>query len=346
MKLFNFDPNIKIVENDEINLINLFKVIWGGRWFIILTTLVGSLLVLAYTYTLTPLYKSEISLYPVLSSSKPAGISQLQGLAASFGYDLGAAETNFNIPDVVNSKRIRLAIINHDWYFSDIKDTISLLEYWHKDDKPGLFSLVFSIKKTDPERQRLKWEERALKKINDRISVTESKKTGLITVSVLSEEPRLSKAIVTFIADALINYINQVQLKQASENRQFIEDRIKEVEAQLKESEENLKRFREDNRSIKDSPELQLELEHLMRDVEVNQQVYITLKQQYEIARIEEVKEAPVVNVLDEGRVVVEKDKPKRLKTVLLMMFFLIFIELIMIIMYNNYYQIKVSHSK
>jgi len=233
MKLFNFDPNIKIVENDEINLINLFKVIWGGRWFIILTTLVGSLLVLAYTYTLTPLYKSEISLYPVLSSSKPAGISQLQGLAASFGYDLGTVETNFNIPDVVNSKRIKLAIINYNWYFSDIEDTMSLLEYWHKDDKPGLFSRVFSIKETDPQRQRLKWEERALKKINDRITVNESKKTGLITVSVLSEEPRLSKEIVVFIADALIKYINQVQLKQASENRQFIEDRIKEVETQL-----------------------------------------------------------------------------------------------------------------
>ena len=320
MKLFNFDPNIKIVENDEINLINLFKVIWGGRWFIILTTVVGSLLVLAYTYTLTPLYKSEISLYPVLSSSKSTGLSRLQGLAASFGYDLGTVETNFNIPDVVNSKRIKLAIINYNWYFSDIEDTMSLLEYWHKDDKPGLFSRVFSIKETDPQRQRLKWEERALKKINDRITVNESKKTGLITVSVLSEEPRLSKEIVVFIADALIKYINQVQLKQASENRQFIEDRIKEVETQLQESEETLKRFREDNRSIKDSPELQLELERLMRDVEVNQQVYITLKQQYEIARIEEVKEAPVVNVLDEGREAVEKDWPRRKLIVILFM--------------------------
>jgi len=257
----------------------------------------------------------------VLSSSKPAGLSRLQGLAASFGYDFGSTETNFNIPDVVNSRRIKLAIINHDWYFSDIEDTMSLLEYWHIDDKPGLFSRVFGIKETDPKQQRLKWEERALKKINDRITVNESKKTGLITVSVLSEEPRLSKEIVVFIADALIKYINQVQLKQASENRQFIEDRIKEVEAQLKESEENLKRFREDNRSIKDSPELQLELERLMRDVEVNQQVYITLKQQYEIARIEEVKEAPVVNVLDEGREAVEKDWPRRLRTILITVF-------------------------
>jgi uncharacterized protein involved in exopolysaccharide biosynthesis len=329
MKLFNFDPNIKIIENDEINLINLLKVIWGGRWFIILTTVVGSLLVLAYTYTLTPLYKSEISLYPVLSSSKPAGLSQLQGLASSFGYDLGTTESNFNIPDVVNSKRIKLAIINHDWYFSDIQDTMSLLEYWHKDDKPGIISRIFGEQEKNPELKRLKWENQALQKINDRITVSESKKTGLITVSVLSEEPRLSKEIVAFIADALIKYINQVQLKQASENRQFIEERIKETEAQLNESEETLKRFREDNRSIKDSPELQLELERLMRDVEVNQQVYITLKQQYEIARIEEVKEAPIVNVLDEGREAVEKDWPKRKLTLVFLIFLIVIFTII-----------------
>jgi uncharacterized protein involved in exopolysaccharide biosynthesis len=168
-----------------------------------------------------------------------------------------------------------------------------------------------------------------LQKINDRITVSESKKTGLITVSVLSEEPRLSKEIVAFIADALIKYINQVQLKQASENRQFIEERIKETEAQLNESEETLKRFREDNRSIKDSPELQLELERLMRDVEVNQQVYITLKQQYEIARIEEVKEAPIVNVLDEGREAVEKDWPKRKLTLVFLIFLIVIFTII-----------------
>ncbi len=329
MKLFDFDPDLKIVENDEINLVNLFKVIWGGRWFIGLTTMVGSLLVLAYTYTLTPLYKSEISLYPVLSSSKPSGLSQLQGLASSFGYDLGGTESNLNIPDVVNSNRIKLAIIYHDWYFNEPADTMSLLEYWHKDDKPGLLSRIFGKKETDQKLQHLKWETDALKKISERISVNESKKTGLITISVLSEEPPLSKTIVTYIADALIDYINDVQLKQASENRQFIEERITEVEAQLEKSEDALKRFREDNRSIKDSPELQLELERLMRDVEVNQQVYITLKQQYEIARIEEVKEAPVVNVLDEGREAMERDRPRRLIIITLSFFLIVIVNFV-----------------
>jgi uncharacterized protein involved in exopolysaccharide biosynthesis len=49
-----------------------------------------------------------------------------------------------------------------------------------------------------------------------------------------------------------------------------------------------------------------------MREVEIQTQVYITLQQQYELARIEEVKETPSVVILDEGKPPVKKDKPKQ----------------------------------
>jgi uncharacterized protein involved in exopolysaccharide biosynthesis len=61
-----------------------------------------------------------------------------------------------------------------------------------------------------------------------------------------------------------------------------------------------------------DSPQLQLELERLMRDVEIQTQVFITLQQQYELARIEEVKETPSVIILDKGMPSVGIYKPKR----------------------------------
>ena len=45
--------------------------------------------------------------------------------------------------------------------------------------------------------------------------------------------------------------------------------------------------------------------------MEVNQQVYITLRNQYEVARITELKEVPVINVLDQGEAASEKSKPR-----------------------------------
>ena len=58
----------------------------------------------------------------------------------------------------------------------------------------------------------------------------------------------------------------------------------------------------------------------LFREVEAKKQLYITLQQQYELARIEEVKETPSVVILDEAKPGVEKDSPKRVRIVTIFM--------------------------
>jgi len=70
-----------------------------------------------------------------------------------------------------------------------------------------------------------------------------------------------------------------------------------------------------------ESPQLQLELERLLREVEIQTQIYITLQQQYELARIEEVKETPSVVILDVGNIAVDKYSPKWKMIVLIFMF-------------------------
>jgi len=93
------------------------------------------------------------------------------------------------------------------------------------------------------------------------------------------------------------------------------------VKEHLTFAEDALKVFRERNRSIMESPQLQLEIERLMREVEIKTQVYITLQQQYELARIDEVKETPSVIILDEGIPAVDKDKPRRKLIVIVSLF-------------------------
>ena len=69
------------------------------------------------------------------------------------------------------------------------------------------------------------------------------------------------------------------------------------------------------------NPDLQLEQGRLTRDVEENQAVYITLRQQYEIAKIEVEKDRLLVNVLDVGESAVKKSKPNRVLITLLSFF-------------------------
>lgn len=66
-----------------------------------------------------------------------------------------------------------------------------------------------------------------------------------------------------------------------------------------------------------DTPGLELNLERLMRDVEVKRAIYGVLVEQYEQARIQELRDTPTVQVLDWGLVPVGKWRPKRTVIVL-----------------------------
>ena len=78
----------------------------------------------------------------------------------------------------------------------------------------------------------------------------------------------------------------------------FINQRIISVEDELRTSEQDLKIFNEKNRQIS-TPNLRLEQERLSREVEIQKGIFLTLKQQFELARIEKSQDSPSLQVLD-----------------------------------------------
>lgn len=309
------DQNLQIIKDDEIDLRTLFQVLWFSRKRILHITLIITFLGILYAFFATPLYKSTITMYPA-SNESGGNLNQLKGMASNFGLDIGGAETSFHIPDIVQSRRIKTELIYNKWNSDKFDFPVNLIQFWeiNQDNKFNINPLhwikaLFANKPSDP---RPIWEESAITQLDERITVGSNQTTGLITVDVLMEEPNLSSELVNAIYPSIIEFTIETHTQQVKLNRQFIEERQNEVKVELKSTEEQLKEFRQRNRNVSESPELQLELERLMREVEIQTQVYITLQQQYEIVRIEEVKETPSVIILDEGKPPVKKSKPNR----------------------------------
>ena len=82
--------------------------------------------------------------------------------------------------------------------------------------------------------------------------------------------------------------------KAVNEKINFIDNRIKSVDNDLKLSEQRLKIFNERNRQIS-SPSLQLEQDRLSRGLEIQKGIYLTLQQQLELAKIEEIRQTSVM---------------------------------------------------
>ena len=75
--------------------------------------------------------------------------------------------------------------------------------------------------------------------------------------------------------------------------------RLQEARKELDSAEDALQQFLEDNRTYQDSPRLVVQEARLQRRVDLLQQVYLTLAQSYERARIDEARNTPVINIID-----------------------------------------------
>jgi len=121
-------------------------------------------------------------------------------------------------------------------------------------------------------------------------------------LTVKAADPYFAMNLNKVILDELQSLNRYFKSQHLNEKTEFIKNRIESVGNDLKESEQTLKIFREQNRQIS-SPALQLEFEHLSRDVEIQKGIYLTLKQQQELTKIEEVEKATIVQVLDKPQV-------------------------------------------
>ena len=99
-----------------------------------------------------------------------------------------------------------------------------------------------------------------------------------------------------------------------------------DITISLEKAEEKLKNFRESNRAVISSPALMLEQTRLVREVELQTELYITLKSQLELVKIEESGRFNSVEILDYPEIPFLKSSPnKRFRVSMALMLSLIF---------------------
>ena len=272
-------------------------------------TFVAFSLSIIYSIFATPLYKSYISIYPQNNENTlmPPSMIGVESLVSTLGFNVpGNIANGFNIPDILNSRKLKKAIVLEEWG-SKNNNKVNLIQSW-KIDKPGILSFIFKKNNISEEY----FQNIAIEKLTSRMTVYQHE-SGMITISILMEDEIIAANIVNFISDWIQNYISKEMTFKAIKDRKFIEEQLNKAKDDLFLSEERFSEFQR-NYSIADgNPEVMLQKGRLIRNIEVNQQVYIILRQQYELNKIEELKERPVINVLDVGDIATEKSRPLRM---------------------------------
>jgi uncharacterized protein involved in exopolysaccharide biosynthesis len=255
-------------------------------------------LIMRPTYTASTTFVPEAGAGAKLPSS-------LAGLAGQFGLSLGADASRSPrfYSEVLKSRELLERVLQARYMDprSAAGDSTRLLEILHTRARSAADTLS-----------------QGLLVLRTLISTSVDNQTGIVRLSVNSRYAELAAAIANRMVASLNEFNTHTRQSQARERRRFVEQRIAEAETELRAAEGDLRAFYERNRSWQQSPQLMFEEGRLRRQVEIRQEVYLTLKREFETARIEEVNDTPVITVIDAAVAPRLRTRPRRTLMVLL----------------------------
>ena len=161
-------------------------------------------------------------------------------------------------------------------------------------------------------------EEMTLQRLAGNIAANSSTRTGVVSLAVSAPSPELAHALASRILELVSNFNKQTRQSQAAAERRFTEERLVSAKAELRQAEDRLQSFLASNRYFKDDPSLGFAYQRLQRDVQLKQDLFASLSQSYEKARIDEVRNTPVITVIDEPHVPARADARGTVKKTLL----------------------------
>ncbi len=136
--------------------------------------------------------------------------------------------------------------------------------------------------------------------------------TGIVTLSVEMYSPTLAAATANRMLELLNEFNLERRQSQSHEQRRFTGDRLREAEQELREAERAQLRFLQNNRQYHGSPLLEFQAAQLERTVQLKQEVFLTLTKAHEEARIAEVRDTPVITVVDPAVAPARRSRPRR----------------------------------
>lgn len=217
---------------DEIDLRELFTVIWQGKWLIMAVTFVFGVAAIIYALSLPNIYKSEALLAPA-AEQKSAGLSgQLGGLAALAGVSLGSGagvdKTALAI-EIVKSRDFLGRFIEQRIQMQDLMAVknwdlaTNTLQYDTEIYNPDLKQWLREAK---PPRQAKPSVQEAYKKLSEILNVNQEPTTGMVKLSIEHISPYIAQSWVQMlIADLNLEMKNR-DIDEAEKSIAYLQQQI------------------------------------------------------------------------------------------------------------------------
>ncbi len=302
-------------DEDTISLLDLLGVL-AKRWkLIFFSTLIAAILIVLYSLytlrvppdaplnTLPNVYKPTVEVRLQEEDGATSFLNQDSGLGALIGIGGQGKSTNVALAQELLLGRTIVDQIAEEFEFRSRYDV----------EEP-----VFP---------------KIRKMIREKFSTDFNQESGILTIGYTDVDPEFATRIVNRAVTLLEQRFRGLTMEKVLNKKQFLEDRLFEVESQLKKSQTELIQFQIRHGIVEIIPSgsngavelvfaqyirperrhtLTLEYFDLQRDREVLAGIFELLMQQFETAKIEEMDDTRTFQILEQAEVPEIKDSPSR----------------------------------
>lgn len=273
--------------DDEISLIEILNILLRHRRMIVLLPVLVAGVIGIRTLTQPRTYSASASFMPQVPEGRSG--SSAAALARQFGVNLGGGDRPGGSPqfyaNLLQTRDVLRKAVEAEYHVVDAelgKRQATLVEFYEIDDMP--FTPAWR---------------KGVERLKNNLSVSVDRETGVIRLAVSALSPDLAEQILERLLKLVNDFNLESRQSQAQEEVRFISARMEEVHQDLLVSKSRLQSFLQTNRQFQNSPELLFEHDDLQRQVAMRQGVYTALVQAREQARIDAVRDTPLLTLID-----------------------------------------------
>ncbi|HUW93110.1 MAG TPA: Wzz/FepE/Etk N-terminal domain-containing protein [Bacteroidales bacterium] len=327
------------IEDPEIDLLELVRQLWAKKGFIVKITAIAMVVGLVVAFSIPREYTCTVKMAPEGAKSSITG--DMSSIAAMAGINIGVGNSDglshMLYPDVVQSMPFITELIHIPANNNRLSPGSTLYNYldkgirqpWWRTVLASPFKLIDLIrfgkdkgvdKEINPFKLTKKQDEifTGLKK---RIGVSIDKKTGIITAGVTMQDPVIAAVVADSLVSKLERYVIDYRTNKARQDLDFALKIFSDSKQEYYDAQKSYARYIDNNKNVVLESVL-IEQERLKNEQVLAYNVYSSLVQQVEKAKMKVQEQTPCLTVIEPARIPVKKSNTSRLTILFTFCFF------------------------
>ena len=220
--------------DDEIDLKELFMVLWHRKSIILGVTLLAAVISVGVALYLPNIYSTSALLAP--KSSESSGLSQMArqygGIASMAGISLGGSDAGSGAAIAVETLKSRQFF--RDYVYETALVELMAVKSWHRDSNrlvfdPEIYDKGQWVREVDYPTTPKPSVQEAFQVFSALLSVSEDKLSGFVTVSIEHVSPEVAKRWVDLMIKGINEAIRGTAIAEAQSSIEYLTTQLKQT---------------------------------------------------------------------------------------------------------------------